>query len=74
MNISLDQAIEIHARVLNQWNHKAPSCARATALKRVGDHAGHATWLSVAATAESLLNEVQNPPVRASPTGSVANL
>jgi hypothetical protein len=39
MNISLDQAIEIHARVLkHQWNHKAPSYARerAAALKREG--------------------------------------
>jgi len=62
MNISLDQAIEIYARVLmRRLNNKAPFCARrqAVALRQLGDDKGHAVWLSVAKTAERLLMEVE---------------
>ena len=55
MNISLKEAIEIHAQVLkHRLNHKVPSYARqrAAAFKYVGDHEGHAVWLSVAEIAE----------------------
>jgi hypothetical protein len=62
VNISLDQAIEIHARVLmHRLNDKAPFCARrrAVALRQLGDDEGHAVWLSVSETAERLLIEVE---------------
>jgi hypothetical protein len=62
MNITLDQAIEIHARVLKyRLNHKAPTYARERALvfKQGWDHEGHTVVLSVAETAEKLLNGVQ---------------
>ena len=64
MNISLDQAIEIHARVLmHRLNNKAPFCARrrAVALRQLGDEEGHTVWLSVAKTAERLLIDVEKP-------------
>jgi hypothetical protein len=62
MNITLDQAIEIHARALkHRLNNKAPSYAprRAIALKQVGDLEGHTVWILVAETAERLLIEVR---------------
>ena len=64
MNISLDQAIEIHARVLmHRLNNKAPFCARrrAVALRELGDNEGYAVWLSVAKIAERLLIDVEKP-------------
>jgi hypothetical protein len=60
MNISLDQAIEIHARVLKyRRDRAAPFHARkrAAELKLAGDFEGHAVWLLVAETAERLLVE-----------------
>ncbi len=63
MNISLDQAIEIHAEVLKRRHEReAPARARerAIALKYVGDHDGHAVWLKVADSAERLLNKGQD--------------
>lgn len=62
MNISLDQAIEIHARVLmNRLSNKAPFCARrrAVALRQLGDDEGYNVWLSVAKTAERPLIDVE---------------
>ena len=64
MNISLDQAIEIHAEVLRrQHNRRAPDWARewAVEMKSLGDHEGHAVWLRVAECAELLLSEIQEP-------------
>jgi hypothetical protein len=62
MNISLDQAIEIHARVLmHRLNNKAPFCARrrAFALRQLGDDEGHAVLLSVSEIAARLLIEAE---------------
>ena len=62
MNISLDQAIEIHAEVLKRRHvGQAPNRAReqATALKSKGDHEGHAVWTRVAEHAEHLLSEAK---------------
>ena len=60
MDISLDQAIEIHAEVLRRRHEReAPARARerAIALQYVGDHDGHAVWLKVADRAERLLSK-----------------
>lgn len=60
MNISLEQAIEIHARVLmNRADTEAPAKARERAadLHRGGDEEGGKVWLSVADAAERLLSE-----------------
>jgi hypothetical protein len=57
MNITLDQAIEIHAKALHHRNGAgAPRMAREKAhqLARVGDREGHAVWLKVAEIAEAL--------------------
>jgi hypothetical protein len=71
MDISLDQAIEIHAEVLRRRHEKeAPARARerAIALKYVGDHDGHAVWLKVADRAESLLSEARKSSTPTPPT------
>ncbi|PWB83962.1 MAG: hypothetical protein C3F11_03845 [Methylocystaceae bacterium] len=60
MNISLEQAIEIHARVLmHRLDDEAPARAREQAahLLRAGDSEGRNVWLSVADVAERLLRE-----------------
>jgi hypothetical protein len=60
MNISLDQAIEIHAKVLMRHKGpKAPSFARerAEALLRMGDEEGHGVWCDVAKVVDKLHNE-----------------
>ncbi len=65
MQISFEEALEIHARALTRrLGDKAPIDARQRAvdLKEAGDHEGHAVWLSVAETAERLLSE-SNPPI-----------
>ncbi len=65
MDISLEQAIEIHARVLmHRLDCEAPAKARERAadLQRVGDKEGRNVWLSVADAAERLLGEGRTPP------------
>lgn len=57
MEISLDQAIEIHARALRaQRGPDAPGVARrkARGLADAGDHEGHGIWLKVAELEEGL--------------------
>jgi hypothetical protein len=58
MEISLDEAIEIHAKALvRRHEEKAPHHARRHALNKqgCGDMEGHAVWLGVAAAAERIL-------------------
>jgi hypothetical protein len=58
MEVSLEQAIEIHARVLKRVHgRKAPHKARATAdhLATVGDQDGYRVWLKVADAAAAML-------------------
>jgi hypothetical protein len=60
MDVSLEQAIEIHAKVLKfRHKHLAPRIAREHArdLKYWNDHDGHDVWLRVADVAESLLKD-----------------
>ncbi|MBG0811708.1 hypothetical protein IY145_20355 [Methylosinus sp. H3A] len=60
MEVSLDQAVEIHARALTRrLEREAPSNARERAVdfQRAGDSEGHGVWLRVAETAERLLGE-----------------
>jgi hypothetical protein len=70
MKVSLEEAIEIHAKVLKSW-HKdtAPTKARdhAAILKQNGDHEGHAVWLRVADVAERLGKEPEKPRSLAGP-------
>lgn len=59
MEVSLEEAIAIHARVL--WvrhRDKAPAKARdrALLLKRNGDHEGHEVWLRVAEVVAQLVD------------------
>ncbi len=57
MEVSLDQAIDIHARVLKYWHgDKAPQEARARALEcgTVGDFEGLQAWARVARLCEAL--------------------
>ncbi|MGO8738099.1 hypothetical protein [Rhodoblastus sp.] len=62
MPISLDQAIEIHAKVL-RYRHgaKAPRMARekANQLATIGDREGHAVWLKVAEIARTLAPDLR---------------
>jgi hypothetical protein len=58
MNVSLDQAIEIHAKVLrHRFSDQAPLLAQAKAnsCSASGHHEGKTVWLQVAAVAETLL-------------------
>ena len=58
MNVSLDQAIEIHARALRRRNgRQAPHQAREKARRcmETGDAEGQDVWLRVAKTADDLL-------------------
>lgn len=60
MEISLEQAVEIHARALTRrLRRDAPTNARERAgdLQRAGDSEGHGVWLRVAESAERLLGE-----------------
>ena len=60
MNVSLNQAIEIHAKVLaHRFGDRAPLLAQEKAhhCSASGDDEGHAVWLRVAAVAEMLLKE-----------------
>jgi hypothetical protein len=64
MNVSLEQAIEIHARALSRrLKSDAPANARerAAQLKEKGDHEGHLVWLNVAETSERLLSAGEEP-------------
>jgi hypothetical protein len=63
MEISLQQAIEIHAKALKKRHkHHAPHQARQYAhkLKHVNDHEGSDVWIRVAEVAEHLLRN--EPP------------
>ena len=56
MQISLDQAIEIHARVLKYWHRdRSPQEARARALDcaTAGDFEGFQAWAKVARLCEA---------------------
>jgi hypothetical protein len=60
MEMSLDQAIEIHAKVLKRRSgrlaaNKAREIAQHFAL--VGDHEGYRVWLRVGEVADSLTQE-----------------
>ncbi|BBU62398.1 hypothetical protein MSC49_23330 [Methylosinus sp. C49] len=60
MEISLEQAVEIHARALTRrLQRDAPGNARERAadLQTAGDSDGHSVWLRVAESAERLLSE-----------------
>jgi predicted nucleic acid-binding protein len=62
MEVSLQQAIEIHARVLKHRSGRhAPRKARekAEALARAGDEEGHRVWLRVGEVAEALIREAE---------------
>ena len=57
MEVSLEQAIEIHARALKKREGRlAPRKARKIAddFRAQGDHDGHKVWLKVGEIAESL--------------------
>ncbi len=58
MHISLEQAIEIHARALvRKLCERAPLNARryAAAKQECGDASGHEVWLAVALAAERMI-------------------
>jgi hypothetical protein len=60
MNVSLDQASEIHAKVLrHRFGDRAPLLAyeKAADLSASGDQGGETVWLRVAAVAKTLLNK-----------------
>ena len=60
MNVSLNQAIEIHAKVLShRFGDRAPLLAQEKAhhCSASGDDEGYAVWLRVAAVAEMLLKK-----------------
>ena len=60
MEVTLEQAIEIHAKALKRrCGHDAPIKARTIAqeLAQAGDHEGHQVWLKVGDIAEALLKE-----------------
>ena len=57
MNVSLDQAIEIHAKALkHRYGERAPLLAeeKADHCAAQGDNAGYPVWRRVAAVAEKL--------------------
>jgi hypothetical protein len=58
VNVSLNQAIEIHAKALaHRFGDRAPLLAQEEAhdCSASGDNEGHAVWLRVAAVAEMIL-------------------
>ena len=60
MEVTLEQAIEIHAKALKRrCGHDAPIKARKIAqeLAQAGDHEGHQVWLKVGDNAEALLKK-----------------
>ncbi|WP_294540871.1 hypothetical protein [uncultured Rhodoblastus sp.] len=60
MEVSLEQAIEIHARVLKKraGAHAARKAReRAEQLARAGDHEGHLVWIRVFETVETLIRQ-----------------
>jgi hypothetical protein len=62
MNVSLDQAIEIHAKALrHRFGAQAPLFAEEKAVTCLasGDHEGETVWLRVAAVVEALGNGQQ---------------
>jgi len=62
VNVSLNQAIEIYAKVLtHRFGDRAPLLAQEKAhdCSASGDSEGHAVWLRVAAVAEIIL-KVEN--------------
>jgi len=64
MNVSLDEAIEIHAEALRRRHGgNAPHHARrhSERMKSSGDHEGQAVWLRVAERAEFLLSGAMEP-------------
>ena len=67
MDVSLEQAIEIHAKVLKRIHgHWAPAKARnwAAQLAASGDHEGHLVWQKVAEVAVAMLQrEPPNDPI-----------
>ncbi len=61
MEVSLDQAIEIHARAMKQRDGRhAPVKAREIArqLASAGDREGHQVWLKVGEITEALLKDL----------------
>jgi hypothetical protein len=61
--VSLDQAIEIHAKALKyRFGRRAPSLAKQKAhhCYASGDREGHVVWRRVAAEAEALLRHAQS--------------
>jgi hypothetical protein len=57
LNVTLHQAIEIHAKALRHRFGDRPSALaheQAKACSTQGDHEGHAVWLRVAAVAKML--------------------
>jgi len=66
MNISLEQAIEIHAKALRvSHGRKAEDYARerAAACKRQDDHEGDQVWIKVAETVVAIERDI-NLPIR----------
>jgi nucleotide-binding universal stress UspA family protein len=60
MEVSLDQAIEIHAKVLKyrSGRHAARKAReRAEELARAGDHEGHLVWIRVEETVVALIRD-----------------
>ncbi len=68
MQISLEEAIEIHAKALKKRHaHRAPAEARqhAVTLQYSNDLDGHDVWQRVADVAERLLSEAPETEERA---------
>src|ERR1700722_17406628 len=64
LDVSLKQAIEIHAKALKyRFGRRAPELAREAALRCSisKDDEGHRVWLEVAEVAESLLRTAPSP-------------
>jgi hypothetical protein len=65
LNVSLDQAIDIHARALTyRYGRTAPDRARVRGrdCSAKGDREGHVVWEKVAAIAERLLTAPRPDP------------
>jgi hypothetical protein len=68
LNVTLNQAIEIHAKALrHRFGDRAPVLAheQANTCSTYGDHEGHAVWLRVAAVAKMLAGATQHSQQRA---------
>ncbi len=69
MHITLDQAIEIHAKVLKSRHGKGAiksTGERATQCQSVGDFEGTEIWLRVKVEIERQVDDIKSEP----PTGS----